>query len=53
MTSDYINTIKGKIPLGRFCTVEEIADTVAWIASSRCGFCTGVVFDLSGGRATY
>lgn len=53
MTSDYINTIKSKIPLGRFCTVEEIADTVAWIASSRCGFSTGVVFDLSGGRATY
>ena len=53
MSADYIETIKAKIPMGRLCTVEEIADMVAWIASPRCSFTTGAVFDLSGGRATY
>jgi 3-oxoacyl-[acyl-carrier protein] reductase len=53
MSADYIAFMKAKIPLGRFCTVEEIADMVAWIASPRCSFSTGAVFDLSGGRATY
>ncbi len=53
MTADYIADKKAKIPLGRFCTVAEIADTVAWAASPRCSFTTGAVFDVSGGRATY
>ncbi len=53
MTPDYIETVKSKIPMGRFCTVEEIADMVAWIAGPECTFTTGAVFDLSGGRATY
>ena len=53
MTEDYIAAVKAKIPMGRLCTVEEIADMVAWIASPECTFCTGAVFDLSGGRATY
>ena len=43
----------GKIPQGRFGTVEECASLVAWLASSECSFNSGAVFDLSGGRATY
>ena len=53
MSDDYIAAVKAKIPMGRLCTVQEIADMVAWIAGPECTFCTGVVFDLSGGRATY
>jgi 3-oxoacyl-[acyl-carrier protein] reductase len=53
MSADYIAFMRAKIPLGRFCTVVEIADMVAWIAGPRCSFTTGAVFDLSGGRATY
>ena len=53
MTPDYIEMVKAKIPMGRFCTVEEIADMVAWISGPECTFTTGAVFDLSGGRATY
>ena len=53
MTADYIETVKAKIPMGRLCTVGEIADMVAWVASPQCSFTTGAVFDLSGGRATY
>lgn len=45
--------ILGRIPMGRFVRVEEIAEMVAWLASPLCSFSTGAVFDLSGGRATY
>jgi 3-oxoacyl-[acyl-carrier protein] reductase len=53
MTAEHIASSRAKIPMGRFLTVEEIAAMVAWIAGPECSFCTGVVFDLSGGRGTY
>lgn len=45
--------IVGRIPMGRFVEVDEIAAMVAWLGSDDCTFSTGAVFDLSGGRATY
>ncbi|WP_172330037.1 SDR family NAD(P)-dependent oxidoreductase [Mangrovicoccus sp. HB161399] len=42
-----------KIPQGRFGTVGECAAMLAFIASPECSFCSGAVFDMSGGRATY
>lgn len=53
MTPQHIEASRGRIPMGRFCTIEEIAAMVAWIASPDCSFTTGAVFDVSGGRATY
>jgi 3-oxoacyl-[acyl-carrier protein] reductase len=45
--------IMGRIPMGRFVRLEEVAAMVAWLGSEECTFSTGAVFDLSGGRATY
>jgi 3-oxoacyl-[acyl-carrier protein] reductase len=45
--------ILGRIPMGRFVEVEEIARMVAWLCSEDCSYSTGGIFDLSGGRATY
>ena len=53
MTPEYIAAVKAKIPMGRPCTVEEIADMVCFLASPACSFSTGAAFDVSGGRATY
>jgi NAD(P)-dependent dehydrogenase (short-subunit alcohol dehydrogenase family) len=53
MRSEYIEEKKAKIPMGRFCTSSDIADMTAFIASPRCAFTTGQVFDVTGGRATY
>jgi 3-oxoacyl-[acyl-carrier protein] reductase len=53
MTEQHINFMLAKIPKGRFVLVEELAAMVAWLASEDCGFSTGAVFDISGGRATY
>jgi len=53
MSPDYIADRRGRIPMGRFPSVGEIADMAAWVASPRCSFTTGQVFDVTGGRATY
>ena len=53
MTPDYIEEKKALIPMGRFCSVQEIADMTAWVASPRCSFTTGQIFDVTGGRANY
>lgn len=53
MTPAYIEGIKAKIPMGRFGTIKENADMVAWLCSEECSFTTTSVFDVSGGRATY
>ena len=53
MTPEYIEGRRARIPMGRFCTVGEIAEMVAFVASPACSFTTGFVFDISGGRATY
>ncbi len=41
------------IPMKRIGRPEEVAELVAWLASDRCSFSTGAVYDISGGRATY
>lgn len=53
MSEAYIADVKSRMPMGRLCTVEEIADMVCWVASPRCSFTTGQVFDVSGGRADH
>jgi 3-oxoacyl-[acyl-carrier protein] reductase len=42
-----------KIPMGRMGQPEEFAAMAAWLCSSECSFTTGMIFDLSGGRASY
>ena len=53
MTQTHIDYMLGKIPMGRFLEVQELAAMAAWLASEDCSFSTGAVFDLTGGRATY
>ena len=53
MTEAQISYMLGKIPLGRFVEVDEIASLVGWLASPDCSASTAGVFDVSGGRATY
>jgi NAD(P)-dependent dehydrogenase (short-subunit alcohol dehydrogenase family) len=41
------------IPMRRVGRADEVAELVAWLASDKCSFSTGAVYDISGGRATY
>ncbi|WP_291413039.1 SDR family oxidoreductase [Actinophytocola sp.] len=40
-----------RIPMARLGRPEEVAELAAWPASEKCGFSTGAVHDISGGRA--
>ncbi len=53
MPEAFVDQLLAKIPLGRFGTAEEVASLITWMCSDECSFCTGAVFDASGGRATY
>jgi 2-dehydro-3-deoxy-L-rhamnonate dehydrogenase (NAD+) len=48
-----VDALREKIPMGRLGRPEEFAALAAWLASTECSFTTGMIFDLSGGRATY
>jgi 3-oxoacyl-[acyl-carrier protein] reductase len=48
-----IDYMRGKIPMNRFCRVEEIAEVIAFLASDRASFVTAQTYDVSGGRCTY
>ena len=54
VTQEYLDkVVLSKMPIGRPGRPEEAAALIAWLASEDCSFCTGAVFDLSGGRAVY
>jgi 3-oxoacyl-[acyl-carrier protein] reductase len=50
---EVLEHITSLIPMRRIGRPEEVAELVAWLASDRCSFSTGAVYDISGGRATY
>jgi 3-oxoacyl-[acyl-carrier protein] reductase len=53
VTPEVLAYMLSRIPMGRVGQPEEVAELVAFLASSRVSFSTGAVYDLSGGRATY
>lgn len=50
---EVVDYMLAKIPMGRTGTLDEVAETLAFMVSPACSFTTGFTFDLSGGRATY
>lgn len=42
-------TYLSSIPLGRFCSPEEVAGVVRWVASDEAGYVTGAVIPVDGG----
>jgi 3-oxoacyl-[acyl-carrier protein] reductase len=50
---EVLERLRSLIPMQRLGRAEEVAELIAWLASDRCSFSTGAVYDISGGRATY
>ncbi|MGH8639874.1 MAG: SDR family oxidoreductase [Burkholderiales bacterium] len=42
-----------RTPLGRFGTVEEVADAVAFLASDEAAYITGQILAVDGGRSIF
>jgi NAD(P)-dependent dehydrogenase (short-subunit alcohol dehydrogenase family) len=42
--------VAGQIPMGRFGTVEEIAEAILYLASDESSFVTGMAFVIDGGE---
>ncbi len=50
---EVLEHITSLIPMRRIGQPEEVAELIGWLASDKCSFSTGAVYDISGGRATY
>lgn len=46
-------TLKARVPLGRFGRVDEVAALIRFLASSEASYLTAQCWDCSGGRAVY
>jgi len=52
-TAEFRHTLEGRlIPLGRMCTIEEIGDSVSFLASDRSDMITGQLLAVDGGLMT-
>ena len=51
LKEDWKEELKKQIPLGRFGTPADVAETVAFLASEEAGYITGQVLGIDGGMA--
>lgn len=49
LPADLRSTYQGQIPLGRFCSAEEVAAVVRFLASEEAAYVTGAVIPVDGG----
>jgi 3-oxoacyl-[acyl-carrier protein] reductase len=49
LTDDQKSAIKTQVPLGRYGSVDEVADTVLWLTGRGASYVTGAVIPVDGG----
>ena len=45
--------LESKIPIGRLCSVEDVAKTAVFLASDNAAYITGQAINISGGAVMY
>jgi 2-dehydro-3-deoxy-L-rhamnonate dehydrogenase (NAD+) len=53
LSSEHLDYMVERIPMGRMGSPDEVAALIAWLVSAECSFSTGATYDISGGRAVY
>ena len=53
LSTEHVEYMVSRIPMGRMGRPEEVAELIAFLASDRMTFSTGATFDISGGRAVF
>ena len=49
LSEEQLSTYKKMVPMRRFGTVDEVAETIIFLASARASYITGTVIDITGG----
>jgi 3-oxoacyl-[acyl-carrier protein] reductase len=49
LTDDQKTAIKTQVPLGRYGSVDEVAQTVLWLTGQGASYVTGAVIPVDGG----
>lgn len=50
LSADKLEQMRRTLPLGRFCTPEEVGETVCWLLSAKASYISGAVIPVHGGR---
>jgi 3-oxoacyl-[acyl-carrier protein] reductase len=53
LTKERLAALARQVPLGRIAEPEEVAATVAFLASDAASYVNGAVLDVHGGRMEY
>jgi len=51
-SKEHVEMILRRVPMGRMAAPEEVSELICWLASRKCSYSSGAVFDASGGRAS-
>jgi NAD(P)-dependent dehydrogenase (short-subunit alcohol dehydrogenase family) len=50
---DYEKIVSETIPMGRYASLDEVADMMLFLAADTSRYCTGCIFPLDGGKAMH
>ena len=50
---EYEKIVSETIPMGRYATLDEVADMLLFLAADTSRYCTGCIFPLDGGKAMH